>query len=241
MVFPTGKQIGTGSQVEVAEIPENASQPVLYTITVEAEGTAGAETISLSSDVEFEIRHGQTLTFTGGGTATVNVPASTTLTDVFTITTTAVSVPVLALAATIPAAETATTFAYRKILGATSISVPKAVQSVELPDMDSGFGRTTVNVGNDITVQVQGNPVINDRSMFELLDPRSNDLAGTLLQRQLWVRATLSNGHIHQGPALFVDNGGSNNNREAATYDFSFPIQGNELYSFTSGYTAAFA
>lgn len=243
MPFPSDNQVGNNSYIEFASVPAGGTVPVEYTVTVATAGSADETSLSVSADVEFRIRDGAILDF-GGTQVEVAVPGGVGLQDSFLITTAPVNLPVKALTGTVAISSTATTYAYRLLLGTTDVSPSANIGSVDASDSLSGFGARTVVVSADRVVSVTGNRISNDRCFFEILDPYMNQ--DDSIQNLLYARAVLANGDTYEGPARLSTAGGANPNRNLRTYNMEVTFQGESgtvagTYQFTPGDAAAFA
>lgn len=250
MPYPSDNQVGNNSYVEFASVASGSLIPTEYTVTAAATASVAATSISVTADTEFTLRHGATLTFSGGGSATVAIastsasPPSTTLKDAIVVGTSATSIPVTALATEIAISETATTYPMRILLGTTEVSPSQNLQSVPASDTLSGFGARNVVTAADRVLSINGNKISNDRCFYEILDPYLNQ--DSTIQGLLYARAVLANGDTYEGPVRLSSASGANPNRALRTYTMEVTFQGESgtlagQYQFTAGDASSFA
>lgn len=238
MGFPIQKTVSAGTRVRVQRISGSGNAPKAYTLTASTAGVIGDTHLSLTASEEVFIQHDDILLF-GTQKVRVNIPDTAGLADGITIDTTATSVPILPLTAAVTLNATAQTYAMRELLGITDASPPMQISTVDASDMRSGFGMANVVVGVDRSVSVNGQRVVGDRAMYEIIMPYLTD--DTRIRELLYAEAYLSNGDYLAGPCRITNTGAQNQIRNLLTYSLTLTFQGSDTFRYTAGDAALFA
>jgi hypothetical protein len=227
--------VSNGTKVAFANVASGFSTPTPYTISVEAAATAGATSISISSNVAVELQHDAVLYFTGGKRAVIN----TATTDLISVGTTATTVPVRPLAASLATTDEAITYELRRLLGVRDCSVPIAPQPEDTFTMDDGFGVSNQIVGVERTVNLSGLRKSGCRAMYEILVPYHVD--DVAIRGLLWTDLLFPNGDHFSGLVRVTGGNGFSNGavRTSMNYQMTLTFQGDTGFFYDNTVEAA--
>lgn len=187
-----------------------------YTITASLGESIGSETLDVSA-LPVALDAGTKLTFTGGTVATVAVwtPASSTQIDI------------LPLTGTIAANATATTVAWRFVVGCTNAIVVPTIKNIETTNFLSGEGMEMVTTGNSKKITMDLNLTAGDQGGY-LLRKVCYDKA--YLGREFYFQVAFITGERHEGVLLLNSANPQGAVQDARKFSIEAQVQGSAYY-----------
>lgn len=222
--------VGNGTKVQFANVPAGATTPTAHAITVTANATQGATSISLTANPSgVVLQHDTPIYFNNGVIAYVNTATADTIT-----VSTATAVPVRPLSAAVATTNTATAYALRRLNGIRTAGVPIAPQPEDIFTMDDGFGIVQQVVGVERTINIDGIRKTGDRCMYEIIIPYLT--SDTTIRNFLWADLLYPNGDRFYGLVRITGGNGFANAavRQSMTYQMTMSFQGDTGFFYSN-------